>query len=204
MNEITSVPPSPFSSVLECGGHTVQSPPSLERAGRGGAAGRVTQGIWVEYLCLCVLGGVTHQKKCSLSLETIKPPPHCSTIAALLFQRQNEPSPSPLDPCTLTSSSSLTPAAYSTPTPTSPTQSHFLSPPVSLPIRPSLSFSSHTAPLYSECQPSPCLFSLQVQEENIKTPIFPPSFSLPLPPSSYLALSFFSVVLRGAARRLLR
>lgn len=80
-----SCPPPRLFYLQECGSHAGQSPPSLQRARRGGVVGRVTQGIWVEYVCACVgVERVTHQKKCSLSLETIKPPP--------------PPSPPPLSP----------------------------------------------------------------------------------------------------------
>lgn len=90
--QIAARPPSSPPLLQECGSHAGQSPPSLQRAWRGGADGRVTQGIWVEYLRV---KRVTHQKKCSLSLETIKPPPPsissrpCSTL---------DPTPTPTPP----------------------------------------------------------------------------------------------------------
>lgn len=113
-NIMTREVPPPLLYLQECGSHTVQSPPSLERLRRAGAVRRMTQGIWVENLCACVLvwggwcGRLTHQKS-GLCLWRQLSCPHPSTIAAFLFQSQDISSP------LLSSWSFLTPAAHSAP-----------------------------------------------------------------------------------------
>lgn len=106
---------------------------------------------------MCVFGveRVTHQKKCSLSLEIIKPPPPLRHCCLPLFKKQKRPhllSSRPFSP--LSSSSFLIPCSIlNSPTPTPPPH-----PPSLAPFLPSASTYPPTpqnSTQTSECQPSP-------------------------------------------------
>lgn len=190
--------PSPASICRNVAAILFKVQPAQKRPRRGGAVGRVTQGIWVENMCVCVgvrtlvWWRVAHQKSVVCLWRQLSCP-HPSAIAAFLLLSQDISSPL----LSITAPSSLHPPLQharlpSTSTSTSATQPHFFSSmrvylsSLASPFPPT----QHNTTAHEQQTPAASrLISLQVQEkraENIKVPIL---FSCFLAPPAWLMSS---------------